>query len=186
MPTASLLSTDQEVYPPAPPSPNPLTLTHYVLAVIVLVLISGVAYLVVVASRPDWDKLLVTGTILSVLTTNTWALFGFMKGIQAHEQSRQTYFQVNHRLDEFRRDLERRAQVLIQNSYISGEESERARGNQAATGPAGPIGLTGPTGLAGAIGETGPAGPASQAQPAPVAIVESIPLEVTQGEHKNS
>jgi hypothetical protein len=117
--------------PKAPPQDSLSSGVKYAIAFGFIVLIGIVAYMTVMSLRPMWDSLLVLGALMGFLSTGGWSLVGYMKAEDARSQSRQTYFQVNDRFDQFKTELEEKTARLVRESYSAGLKD----GGMGAAGP---------------------------------------------------
>ena len=93
---------------------------RYAISGAFVTMIGIVSYMVVAGLRPTWDPMVVIGSIASLLLVQWWQLLSFMKSEDTRRQSQQTYFQVNHRFDEFKEELEDRTVRLVRESYAIG------------------------------------------------------------------
>ncbi len=99
---------------------SPVSQLKYVLTAVIFMILAIVSYMVIVSLRPQWDPLIVVGGLLASLGTQWWAVMGYMKAEDGRAQSRQTYHQVNGRLDDFKRESEERTVRLVKEAYIEG------------------------------------------------------------------
>ncbi len=110
--------------------------SQYVIAVVVVLLVGIVAYLVIIAQRPQWDKLMVVGSLVASLGPMSWSLLSFMMARQSREQSKETYRQVNSRMDDFKENLQaesiRQIHTAFQDGLAEGENREKRRAAAAA------------------------------------------------------
>lgn len=103
------------------PQPEPYGMgIRYAVAFAFILMLGIVAYLTIVSLRPQWDILIVIGGLIGSLGPMTWSLLSFMKSEDGRAQSRQTYYQVNDRFDEFKRELEDKTQRLVREGYAAG------------------------------------------------------------------
>jgi hypothetical protein len=108
-----------------------LGFTKYVMAVVIIGMVSVIAYMTITTQRPSWDKLVIIGSIFSFFSVSSWQVITFMKAEDSRLQSRQTYYQVNDRFDDFKRELQEKSDRLVREGYALGLRD----GAKGATGP---------------------------------------------------
>lgn len=105
---------------PRVPDQTPALGIKYAVAIAFMCMLGIVAYMVIVAARPQYDHMLVLGGLLTAMASSTFSLLSFIKAEDARAQSRQTYFQVNDRFDEFKEELRKETARLVRESYAAG------------------------------------------------------------------
>lgn len=102
----------------------------YLIAVVSALVIGIGGLILILWIRPEYDPVLVAGLIFAFLTPTTTSLLSFMKAGEAKVQAKETYHQVNSRLDAFiaQAAISARAEGVIEGQNQANERTDLLAG----------------------------------------------------------